>query len=325
MRGLRTVESVLCSPLRPDNDEAVAPMRRLWMVLLLVLASWPLPAAARGIRSTSLDSIDKTHSVFIGTIVSKRVVAASQSGPFGSRVKVVELGVLVDIPFRNAKTGDDVTVRHVEVLPSSQPSINGFSPVKLEKGKAYLLFLQPSTKASKQLELVSVEDSSRLVELSPTALPPLVVVSRRATKPLDKAIDVLLTVIDGCKDRCNAAIWLLASSPAFKAETRNKSARSKRFTAALQRVTQRSKDHNTLLAAFTELGRRGQKAIIPRIVRLACPAPGTKVPKDNSNVVSFLQGLDDRDEIRALDQILACSKDQATQMHARYRRDHLTK
>lgn len=263
--------------------------------------------------------------VFIGTVVSEHVLVASQPGPFGSRVKVIELGVLVDIPLRGAQTGDDVKVRHVVDLPTSQPTLNGFSPVKLEKGKAYWLFLQPSNRAPKQLELVAVEDGTNLVELSPAALPALLPVARRAPKPIDKAIDMLLAIVERCKDACPAAIWLLANSPTFKAETKKKSPRSQRFTAALERITNRSKDYGTLLAAFTELGRRGQKQIIPQIVRRACPSPGTHVFKNNSNVVTFLQGLDAEEEIRALEKILACAKDEATLRHARFRHGHMTK
>jgi len=298
-------------------------MRRLALfVILLFATSLASSAAARRSRAIDLETdVVAADAVFIGTVVSERVLAASQPGPAGSTVKVVELKVHVGIPFQNAKTGGDVKIRHLVVLPSSQPGANGFDPVELAKGKAYLFFLQRSSASPDQLELRAIEDSASLVELDPAALPALAAVAKRAKRPLDKAVDVLIHILERCKGSCPGAIWLLADVAALRPHA-PPSPRAKRFTKALSRVVERSNDYNTLLAAYTELGRRGVKSFIGRVVKLACkPNRGKKA----HDVVSFLQGLSADQEIKALDSILACAKDADVVESARYRRDHLVK
>jgi hypothetical protein len=289
----------------------------VWVGALLMLAA---PAAARPVITNSLADIKDVDAAFIGTIVSEHEVIASTTGPFRSTVKIMEFGLLVDIPFVGVKTGQDAKLRHPVLLPNQGPVINGFGPVVLTKGKAYLFLLRRS--APNVFELRAVEDGSRHVELEPAILPSLVPLARKAKEPADRATDVLLGVLERCSGGCAGAVWLVGGA-IKRAGKAGPTAWRQRHRVALLRVVSKSQHDNTLLAAYTELGRLGVTSVIPRIVNVACQDP-KKTKRILSNVINWLQGFSDAEQARALKTIVARAKDPSVVRYARSRLDNAT-
>lgn len=291
----------------------------------LAAAASLLPGArtseARLHRATQLDSdVGAAAMTIIGEVTSFSVVKKRAPGPFGSLVELRELRVRVVVPVTNARVGQVVKVRHPRLLPKQPPSLNGFGPAVLEQGKTYLLFLK--ARQDGRHELLTVEDASLVAFSGPV----LAKIARGKSKapPVERVVDALAAVVAGCNDDCMGAIWLLDRSQIFARRLKAVPGRRRAFIGDLLRVTRRSKDDNTLNAAYTVLGRLGVRSVVPAIVAHLCRKP--QDPRAVlGNAVSWLQGFPRQVEIKALQQVIARAADPGVIRAAKYRLGWLTK
>jgi len=255
--------------------------------------------------------------VMIGTVESIGVLQARAPGPFRSTVEIQALRVRVDVPLRNSQRGQLVVVRHPRVLPSSGLMINGFAPVILRKNRTYLFFL--TSKKKRGLELGVVEDH-KLVEFSRRRVRTRAR-QLRHLKPMNLLLDLLRDRLTNCTTKCGPTIWTTNQSAAYKQRWVTASGK-RRHIRSLIRITRRSADSNTLLAAYTVLGGFDERSVIPRIVRILT-AKNAARPHVLSNRVGWLQGFKPAVQIATLQQVVANAQNKGVIAAARFKLRHL--
>ncbi len=297
-------------------------MRALACVLTLgaVVVAFATPADARLTRALHLDGDFKGSAVvMIGTVESIGVITPSTSGPFSSTVEIQELRVRVDLALRNSRGGQLLRVRHPRVLPSTKPVINGFGPTVIRRGWTYLFFLARDKQG--HLKLAVVEDHT-LVDFDRTllraAIPRL-----RKLPAFDRLLTLLRKRINTCTAACGRTIWLTNASRAFK--RRYVSGPAKRhYIRDLEAITKRSRNDNTLNAAYTVLGYHNVQRVLPRIVS-ALTKKRARRPMILSNRLSWLQGFNKPVQIKALQKIIARAQNPGVISAAQWKLRHLRK
>jgi hypothetical protein len=272
------------------------------LLLLGTLALLTSIAEGRGFKSTSLDqSPDEAELVVIAKV--KDVTQIKKERVNDQPIENLDVKVTVIEAIKGTATGD-LVVRHRRVGPNPGPTGNGFSFVELAPGDLVVLFLQ---RVNGKLSLVAEEDDGHFIRLSDVELLALPAASKSAT-PWDRLVVILEQQLSGCKDRCHVPIWLLSQSPRYK-----KQMDRKLFVAELVRVTKDVTEQNSLLAAYTVLGQMGETSILPSLIARM------KGPND----VSWLQGYEKPVEMKALQEVIAKTKDADTRRRATERLAYL--
>lgn len=276
-------------------------------------------ADARPSRAISIDGDIGTSDVaMVGSVVGMRVISKSAPGPFNSTVELREYDVRVEVPYGRSSRGQLVRLVHPRVLPSSKPVINGFGPVSIQRGKAYLFFLRARSAGGH--ELVAVED--RLVEIPSWSFATLR--RMRHGKAIDRLVAGLELLVRRCSADCSALIWKLQSSNVRKRHHAAHPKRRRLYVRSLIRLTRSNKHDNTLLSAYTSLGFMGVTRVVPRIVRELTRRPRRGSRRILSNSISWLQGFSEPVQMRALATVVARAKDpgvvRAAQQRLRYLR-----